>query len=109
MVERCTAPRCKDYPYYGGRGITVCAAWLDVANFVRDMGERPLGTSIDRIDPDGNYEPGNCRWATALEQGRHKRNHAYVRFNGVTGYVAEVARKTGVPETTVRRNAEVIR
>jgi hypothetical protein len=109
MMERCTLPSSKDFPYYGGRGISVCFAWHDVGRFIADMGARPAGTSIDRIDPDGNYEPANCRWATPIQQGKNKRNHTYVRLNGVVGYVAEVSRMTGIPETTVRRNAEVIR
>lgn len=72
MWQRCTNPNNKKFYRYGARGISVCDRWKAFANFLADMGERPKGKSIDRINNDGNYEPGNCRWATALEQARNK-------------------------------------
>lgn len=68
MRKRCLDRNGKDWPRYGGRGIGICARWEIYENFLADMGERPAGRSLDRKDNDGNYEPGNCRWATAREQ-----------------------------------------
>ena len=75
MLSRCYNPNRDVYPYYGGRGITVCDRWKDsFENFYTDMGPRPeKNFSIDRINPDGNYEPSNCRWATTVEQHRNQR------------------------------------
>lgn len=61
------------YPQYGGRGIKVCDRWQRFENFLADMGVRPEGKTLDRIDTDGNYEPGNCKWSTASEQQQNKR------------------------------------
>jgi hypothetical protein len=68
MLQRCLQPRNPSYRYYGARGITVCERWRSFENFLADMGERPPGLSIQRINNLGNYEPGNCRWATARDQ-----------------------------------------
>jgi hypothetical protein len=73
-IGRCTNRNNTKYPIYGGRGITVCARWrYSFENFLADMGEKPIGLSIDRIDVNGNYEPGNCRWATAKQQRQNQR------------------------------------
>jgi hypothetical protein len=73
MIQRCTNPATKKFSDYGGRGIAVCERWLAFENFYADMGDRPEGHTLDRINVNGNYEPGNCRWATAKQQSRNKR------------------------------------
>lgn len=73
MVKRTTNPRHPRWADWGGRGITVCDAWRDYRQFLADMGERPPNTTLDRIDNDGNYEPGNCRWATPHQQRINRR------------------------------------
>lgn len=73
MLARCYDKGHRHFSNYGGRGITVCHAWIRFEAFLADMGERPEGTSIDRINGDGNYEPGNCRWATRSEQNLNRR------------------------------------
>lgn len=76
MVQRTTNPNSNRWPDYGARGIKLCDRWRKFDNFLADMGERPYGTSIDRIDVNGNYEPGNCRWADASTQNLNKRKAA---------------------------------
>ena len=101
MRDRCQRPAHKHFKDYGGRGISVCDRWLDFRSFLADMGPRPPGTSLDRIDNDGNYEPGNCRWATARQQRGHTRANRTITFGGETRIVAEWSRLLGIPRSTI--------
>jgi hypothetical protein len=97
IISRCTIETHSNYKNYGGRGITVCERWLTFANFLADMGERPPGTSIDRYpNNDGNYEPGNCRWATSQQQLSNNRRSRFVLVNGSSVTLAEAGRLLGV-------------
>lgn len=82
MKKRCLNKNSDKYKYYGGRGITVCDEWLEFKNFYRDMGDRPEGTSIDRIDNNRGYSKENCRWATQSEQTRNQSKSKYVIYKG---------------------------
>jgi hypothetical protein len=73
MMARCLDPRTNGFEHYGGQGISVHEDWYSFEGFFADMGTRPPGCSLDRTDPNGNYEPGNCRWATALQQTHNRR------------------------------------
>lgn len=101
MLKRCTNKNTKNWCNYGGRGIAVCERWHQFENFLADMGAPPLGASIDRIDNNGNYEPGNCRWATWTEQQRNKRSNRPVTAFGQTKTIVEWSLQTGIPRTTI--------
>jgi len=89
IIQRCNNPNNKRYKDYGGRGIRVCEAWLKFENFIKDMGEKPEGLTLDRIDNNDDYCPENCRWATRKEQQRNTRINRLITINGITKCIAE--------------------
>lgn len=104
MIRRCESPKDKGFKYYGGRGIKVCDRWHDFDNFYTDMGVRPPNMQIDRIDNNGNYEPGNVRWATLPEQTRNRRSNTNLTFAGRTMCLQDWATQVGIgPPTILRR------
>jgi hypothetical protein len=104
IVQRCTDPSCSAWERYGARGITVCERWRTFADFLSDMGTRPSRAhSIDRIDNDRGYEPGNCRWATATEQANNRSNNHRISYAGETATIAQWSRRTGVPYHLISR------
>jgi len=102
MKERCHKPNTTDYHRYGGRGITVCKRWLEsFDNFLQDMGVKPEGLTIDRIDNDGNYTPENCRWATLRQQANNTRANKHITHNGITLTQAQWSRRLGISPATI--------
>ena len=97
MRKRCLNPNDKAFMHYGGRGIRICARWSRYENFLADMGEVPDGSSIDRIDVNGNYEPSNCRWANRLEQANNTRTTLLYRFYGKTLTLRQWCGTLGLP------------
>jgi hypothetical protein len=107
-IARCTNPKNRMYPNYGGRGITVCDRWRTFSHFLEDMGLRPSPVhSLDRIDNDGPYSPENCRWATTLEQANNKTMNRIIEFDGERLTVSQWARKIGLQPTTITRRLKL--
>lgn len=103
MLDRTTNPKNHRYPDYGGRGIAVCERWKSFQGFAEDMGPTfSPELTLERIDNDRGYEPGNCRWATVIEQARNKRTSHFVTFRGHTKTIAEWAELLGLNYDTVR-------
>jgi hypothetical protein len=102
MRARCRNPKHKDFKYYGERGVTICKEWEDFAVFFADMGIRPEGMTIDRIETNGNYESSNCRWATDLQQANNKRNNRRLTINGEVKTLQEWCRNSKLEHSKVR-------
>jgi hypothetical protein len=107
MRKRCFSTTHKDYKHYGGRGITVCSRWSEFKNFFSDMGEKPTGMTIERLDVNSNYSPENCKWIPKSEQGKNKRSNHKITFNGITKNLSEWAVEMGISPfgITYRLNA----
>lgn len=102
MRRRCEYPQHHQYKNYGGRGIKVCERWRSFNNFFADMGLRPSPAhSIERRNNNGNYEPGNCVWATSKEQGSNTRTNRLVMYGGMNMTLSQCAERCNMPRTTM--------
>jgi hypothetical protein len=103
MKDRCYTTTDAVYHRYGGRGITVCNAWIDSFEaFHADMGDPPDDTStIERRENDGNYTPSNCHWASPLEQANNRRSNVFIEFNGKRQTIAQWSREYGIAPQTI--------
>jgi hypothetical protein len=107
MTERCRNPNNRKFAIYGGRGIRVCERWLVFKNFLADMGERPSSMhTLERRDNNGNYEPGNVRWATYKEQARNTRTNRLLTFNGKTQCAAAWEEEMGLRRGAIRQRLD---
>lgn len=102
MKTRCLNPNSKDYAAYGARGVAVCERWKSFGHFLDDMGEAPSGLTLDRIDGEKGYEPGNCRWATRKQQNRNQRDLNNLVLDGVEKCLSAWAEEFGMRESTLR-------
>lgn len=102
MRARCLNPKEQHYPDYGGRGIKICQRWLNsFKNFLDDMGAPPEGTSLDRIDVNGDYCPDNCRWASNEVQANNRRNTVYLEYQGKTKPLSVWAKEMKIKRDTL--------
>lgn len=101
MKARCINPNNSRYASYGGRGITVCDTWMSFTNFLSDMGERPEGHTLDRLDNSLGYSPSNCRWASSKQQAQNKRNNTIISANGKSQCLQAWANELNVPPSTL--------
>lgn len=108
MKARCLNPNNASYINYGGRGITISYRWRKFENFLADMGERPAGKSLERIDNNKGYSPENCRWATSEEQNRNTRQNRILTFKGESCCLKEWSEKIGIKYTTLRTRLDAL-
>lgn len=101
MWQRCVNPEATDYHRYGGRGVTVCDEWGDFKIFLADMGVKPEGTSLERLDNEKGYSKDNCIWADARTQCRNRDNNRLIEFKGETKTLVEWSESTGIPPDTL--------
>lgn len=101
MIQRCQNPKAQQYKNYGGRGIKVCERWRDFPNFFADMGYKPEGLSLDRINNDGDYEPSNCRWANFKEQMNNRRRTIMIEYQGKKIPISELSELTGIKRKVI--------
>ena len=106
MLERCRNPNNQAWKDYGGRGIRVCDRWHDYSNFIADMGARPEGGTIDRIDVNGDYTPENCRWATQAENANNRRNNRLIEYAGETATLSQWAKRYSLHKGTLRHRLD---
>lgn len=106
MKQRCSNKNSPDYPRYGGRGISYDESWKDFQNFLKDMGVRPDGMTLDRIDVNKNYSKSNCRWATREEQSYNQRNTLYIEHDGRRLSAMEWEKITGVDKRLIIRRVK---
>lgn len=102
MIDRCSNPNNKHWKDYGGRGIRVCERWQKFEFFLEDMKECPTGLSLDKIDNNKDYEPGNCRWISMKDQQSNKRTNVMITLHGKTQHMAQWSRDLGISKTTIR-------
>lgn len=101
MKQRCNNPKNRGYKNYGARGITVCKQWLRFANFLKDMGHKPEGKSLERRDNNKGYSPKNCVWADRKTQNSNRRNNRYIEARGSSRTLTEWSRIAGVSHATI--------
>lgn len=99
--NRCLTPSSQHYKWYGARGIGICGRWMDYRNFLADMGRCPDGFSIERINNDGDYEPGNCKWADVVTQANNRRSNRRIEFDGRNMTLSQWALVLGIKRATL--------
>ena len=106
MKQRCLNKNAPDYAVYGGKGITICKQWLKFINFYADMGDRPTGLTLERIDNEKGYKPNNCRWASRRDQSINRSITRWITFNGETLCVTDWARRYGLSKARLFQRLE---